>query len=133
MKVLELLELVQGECIVSDAEQRFPEAAVAGDYVRQGDVYVWMLDGVPQGVSPAKASLQVVEGTTKGSRHCLDSLAGVEMFVMPDADVLTGPVLRLSEERVLNHPEHGDWILGPGCYAITYQRQFAEELKRAMD
>jgi hypothetical protein len=33
-----------------------------------------------------------------------------------------GPILRLTETNTITHPEHGDWILPPGSYRITYQR-----------
>jgi hypothetical protein len=33
-----------------------------------------------------------------------------------------GPIFNLSKETKVSHPEHGDWILGPGSYRIAFQR-----------
>ena len=76
---------------------------------------------------------QLAPGTTRGSRHILDSLDGVELYIVKDADALTGPLVVTLKERVVTHPEHGDVILPPGCYAITYQRAYADELRRVAD
>jgi hypothetical protein len=35
---------------------------------------------------------------------------------------LAGPIFKLTEHNTVTHPEHGDWILPPGTYRITYQR-----------
>lgn len=129
-----LLKKIQSEAVLNDSEQVFPVAASPDvDYVRQGDVYIWLRSKVPAGANQIKAVAQLAPGTTKGSRHCLDSLEGVTMFAMPDANELQGPLLKLDCERVVTHPEHGDWRLGPGVYEITYQRAFAEELRRVRD
>jgi hypothetical protein len=124
----------QAEKIKSDEPHRFPEAASANDYHRQGDVLIWKLDAMPAGcVLDTKPNAQLAPGDTQGSRHILDSLAGVEIFQRQQRDALQGPILRTSTERTITHPEHGDVILPAGCYEITYQRQFAEELRRVQD
>jgi len=129
-----LLKTIQSESVISDAEQVFPIAATPDcDYVRQGDVYVWLVSKLPKNCEPAKAIEQLAPGTTKGARHCLDSLDGVTMFVRSDANELQGPFIRLECERVITHPEHGDWRLPAGLYEITYQRAFADELRRVRD
>jgi len=130
----ELLKTIQSESVINDAEQLFPLAATPDcDYVRQGDVYIWLVSKLPQDAKPVKAIEQLAPGTTKGSRHCLDSLNGVTMFVRLNANELQGPFMRLDCERVVTHPEHGDWRLPPGLYEITYQRAFADELRRVRD
>lgn len=122
------------EKIRSNQPQRFPEAASPGDVFRQGDVYVELLDRLPAGVKFVKnPSPQLAPGTTQGSRHVLDSLDGVQVYALDGADVLTGPVIHCREERTITHPEHGHVILPPGVYGITYQRAFADELRRAAD
>lgn len=114
--------------------QRFPEAASPGDYFRQGDVYITYLSAVPNDlVAVAKPERQLAPGNTQGSRHILDSLDGVKMFVKPNPTELDGPVLELTKERVVTHPEHGDVSLPCGVYATTYQRTFADELRRVKD
>lgn len=127
---------VQEACerIKSNAPQRFPDAASVGDVWRQGDIYIERLAGVADGASVvANPSPQLAPGTTQGSQHCLDSLLGVTVYAPPRADVLTGPVLAVETERTITHPEHGDVVLPPGTYGITYQRAYADELRRVAD
>jgi hypothetical protein len=122
------------EKIRNNQPQRFPEAASPGDTWRQGDVYLELLSSVPSGaVIAKKPNPQLAPGTTQGSRHVLDSLRGVTVFLLPNADALTGPVLEVLEERTVTHPEHGHVVLPPGVYGVTYQRAFAEELRRQAD
>jgi hypothetical protein len=122
------------ERIKSDEQQRFPEAASAGDVFRQGDLYIWKIDEFPgDWREDTRADLQLAIGTSQGARHVLDSRDGVRIFQHPQQTELDGPILQLAEERVLTHPEHGDVVLPPGCYEITYQRQFADELRRVLD
>lgn len=120
------------EKIKSDHQQRFPDAASVGDYWRQGDVYITRLANVPSGFKEAKVDLQLAPGDTKGSRHML-SHDRVSMFVNKDADALTGPVIKSGDGVVVEHPEHGNVELPPGTYGITYQRAFAEEIRRVAD
>lgn len=124
------------EQIKSGEAQRFPEAASPGDAWRQGDVYIEFLDRVPDGavkLNKKQHGCQLAPGATQGSRHVLDSLVGVTMYRLPESTVLDGPVLVTSRERTVTHPEHGDVVLPPGTYGITYQREYAEELRRVAD
>ena len=122
------------ERIINDATQRFPEAASPGDVFRQGDVYIQLLDAMPKdSVKDDKPIQQLAPGTTQGSRHILDSLSGVTMFKMKNPSPLQGPVLKTTKERTITHPQHGDCVIGPGIYNITYQRAYAEELRRQQD
>tara|TARA_Y100000310_G_scaffold213286_1_gene214204 strand:- start:8310 stop:8723 length:414 start_codon:yes stop_codon:yes gene_type:complete len=123
------------EKIKNDEPQRFPEAASNGDAFRQGDIYITKISGVLASKHRLvdQPAAQLAPGTTRGSRHILDSLDGVELYIVKDADALTGPLVVTLKERVVTHPEHGDVILPPGCYAITYQRAYADELRRVAD
>jgi hypothetical protein len=124
----------QAESIRSDEPQKFPEAASVGEGARQGDIYIVLLANIPSNARRmARPNPQLAPGTTRGSRHILDSLEGVEMFTIPNADQLTGPVFRSYRERVVTHPEHGDFILPPRCYSIWFQRQHADTLRRVAD
>lgn len=121
------------EKIKNDDTQRFPEAASDGDSWRQGDLYITFRDELPDNCQQCKVELQLAPGTTQGSRHVLDSSEGVKMYRAFVADALQGPVLVTDRERTVTHPEHGNVVLPPGCYEITYQRAFAEELRRVQD
>jgi hypothetical protein len=84
------------EKIKNDGLQNFPEAASIGDAVRQGDVYIQLMDEadiealklfykqVP--AEELENHLQLAPGNTKGSRHILQSAAGLEMWLPVDSD-----------------------------------------------
>lgn len=122
------------ESICNDEPQRFSEAASVGDIARQGDLYIEKLAGIPTGaVIEQNPSAKLAPGTTQGSRHILDSLDGVTLYRLQEPNELQGPILNLATERTITHPEHGDVILPPGIYGVTYQRAFADELRRVAD
>lgn len=104
-----------------------------GDCWAQGDVLITCLESLPTDCEPIKAEQQLAPGTTQGSRHCIVDLAGVEMFRMKEATALDGPVFRCGSKVEIDHPEHGNLIVPAGVYAVTYQRQYAEELRRVQD
>jgi hypothetical protein len=173
----------QVEKIKNDDPQNFPEAASIGDAVRQGDVYIQLIEDVTSApflfkkATPAYP-MQLAPGNTKGSRHCLEHGRGVtayepcevgsaEMFNQlaaqygiaansPDLRqqlrkaewaarkngtnatkidsidalsllLLAGPIFVLTETNTVTHPEHGDWVLPPGSYRVTYQRTVARD------
>jgi len=129
----------RAEEIKSNAPQRFPEAASIGDSHRQGDIYLTLLDGVPDGAKKVPFRAQLADGETQGSRHCLASSAGVTMYTRKNPTNLEGPVFVLATENVVEHPEHGHVILpanvGGTCYGITYQRNLdaMEREQRVLD
>ena len=118
---------------------RMSEAATTGDYIRQGDLYLIVVE--PPSAAPAgykeisKADRQLVPGNTQGAKHCLDSIDGVRMFLPaawgPDYDGLDGPILLLSEKRTVEHPTHGSVTI-PAGFAIQcrYQREWDAEQRR---
>jgi hypothetical protein len=171
------------ESIKNDAPQYFPEAASIGDAVRQGDIYIQLIEPVTKtpflyrNASPT-FPMQLADGNTKGSRHCLAHGNGVTVYAPVDvnslemlsdvaaqfgiktsdvdwttklrnaeweerrtaspqknthtlgaAQMLTfaGPIFNLTETNTVTHPEHGDWILPPGSYRVTYQRTVARD------
>lgn len=178
------------EQIKNDQPQQFPEAASIGDAVRQGDIYIQLIpdvDRAPMLYTLAAPSfpMQLAEGNTKGSRHCLAHGDGVTVYqpVARDSDAMmqqlakqhgltpadadwrtklnnteweirrkynfnptansttgivfsqdarallefAGPIFRLEKPNTVTHPEHGDWLLPPGTYRITYQRTVARD------
>jgi hypothetical protein len=76
------------ERIKNDGDQTFPTAASIGDAVRQGDIYIQLIDdfeGVPalyKKLESVPYPLQLAPGNTKGSRHMLEESAGAEVFVV---------------------------------------------------
>lgn len=113
----------QAERIKSDETQRFPEAASPGDAWRQGDIYITLLGELPSAVQKTrKPKRQLAPGTSQGSRHCLDSLNGVQMYEQVVGSLLSGPIIVCNTTRTITHPEHGDVVLPPGIYSISYQR-----------
>lgn len=133
--------------------ERFSEAAVEGDFVRQGDLYLivaerpsskskfdWDRFLRSHGYAKAsKPSLQLVPGNTQGARHCLDSLDGVELLVPSNwnDESLQGPFLRIAKQRTIPHPTHGPVVIPAGfsilcCYQREYDKELAKE-RRARD
>lgn len=121
------------EEIRSDLPQRFSTGADPGTSVRQGDIYITLLNNVPEDAVSIKPEAQLAPGSTKGSRHILDSLEGVTMYHPANKTVLQGPIMQLTQERIVTHPQHGHWYLPAGVYGVTYQRQYAEDLRRVND
>ena len=179
------------EQIKNDAPQNFPEAASIGDAVRQGDIYIQRIADVTE--TPALYTLtkpefpmQLADGNTKGSRHCLAHGNGATVYTPVDSNSremlealakmrgistnepgwqntlreaqwaeardkvsnrpisaqeavamleFAGPIFCLTETNTVTHPEHGDWILPPGTYRVTYQRTMSREntIARVLD
>jgi hypothetical protein len=74
------------EKIVNDGDQNFPEAANIGDTVRQGDVYIQLIEPVTSTpvfytrLNNPEFPVQLAPGNTKGSRHMLENSAGIEVY-----------------------------------------------------
>lgn len=79
------------ERIQNDGLQKFSDAAAPGDAVRQGDVVIQYLGDDTQIPAHIYARidqpvLQLAPGNTKGSRHCLATAEGVEMWLPVQTD-----------------------------------------------
>lgn len=109
-------------------------AASPGDAVRQGDLYLIVVEAVPAGYKKAKnPSRQLVPGQTQGSKHILDSLEGVEVYLPQEwnEESLDGPCLVLTKERTVQHPVHGPVTIAAGHSILCrYQREYDKELAR---
>ena len=117
--------------------ERFTAAAVVGDAIRQGDLYLVVSEAPPEHFirvdRPKDTDRQLVPGNTTGAKHCLDSLEGVEMWRPKDwsEESLDGPVVRLSRERTVMHPTHGAVVLIAGMtFACHYQREWDREQEK---
>lgn len=117
--------------------ERFTEAAQAGDTIPQGDLYLMIVDAVPNDyvrvTKPTAADKQLVPGNTQGARHCLDALSGVKLFRPQNwtGEDLRGPCFVLTKERTILHPTHGDVTIPAGFTVLCgYQPEFDSETRR---
>lgn len=106
-----------------------------GDYSYQGDIVIWYLPKLPEGVIQVFTVAQLAPGTTRGSRHCIrqSDLPKVEQFQLKNPNPLQGPILKLSAPIVIEHPEHKHQQISAQFVAITYQRKHSDELRRVAD
>ncbi len=110
------------------------------DVLWQGDVGVILLSKTAydamkdtlKTMGAGASHVQVAVGEGVGSRHTVATRAAT-VYGRSGAGVLDGPVVVADKPWTLCHPKHRDVTFGPGKYAITYQRQYAEELRRAAD
>lgn len=108
------------------------------EVVQQGDVGVVLLSDTAfkaMKLSPVggnESRVQVAVGSGIGARHTV-STREVRVLVSSNAGPLDGPVVEADCPWTLAHPEHQNVMFPPGKYAIRYQRQLAEELRRAAD
>lgn len=121
----------------------FSAAATPGDCIAQGDLYVTIVDRVPDGyVHAEQPARQLVPESGAGSHHRLDSLEGVEIHIPVGWRVdapwgsLDGPCLILTEEREVRHEPghghpHGTVTIPAGQTVLcTYQREWLAEQRR---
>ena len=138
---MEAVQKMRGhlETVTPGKDERFTEACVANDGIWQGDVAIMIVDEIPAGYTlvenPTDKDKQLAIGNTKGSRHCLQHLAGVELYVPSgwgeNEELLRGPAFRLSRPNVITHPEHGNVHCPEGfAYMTFYARDFDQEEQR---
>lgn len=100
---------------------------------QQGDVYLTRLAAVPSGAQRLlKTDGQLVPGHTQGSRHCVDP-GQVRLWAFANPTALQGPIIEAPEVFTVRHPEHGHLTFPAGVYGVTYQRQYADTVRRVMD
>ena len=106
-----------------------------GDFIRQGDVYLFRLDKLPEGVKPTECKDgQLAPGTTQGSRHIITTgLSSCKFYTIENETPLDGPAFEAKEEFNLTHPEHGNFTMPAGCYQVRYQRMRADDVRRVQD
>lgn len=101
-------------------------------FAQQGDLYFYKLHTIPRDAVRETHSGQLAPGVTRGSRHYVD-LAQVRVYRLAQPAVLDGPLIEAPDGVLVAHPEHGHLVFPPGIYGVTYQRQYAEELRRVTD
>jgi hypothetical protein len=127
------------ECAKSIAEviEITPEMiATEGAWFAQGDVNFTPLSAIPKNAIAATPASQLAPGTSRGSRHCirLADMSHVDFFALPNPGPLEGLILRFNAPTTIEHPEHKHHIYPAGSIvAVTFQRAFAEELRRSQD
>lgn len=140
-----------GEKIKND-ETAVVGTVSAGDVIRQGDLYMVAIGSLPNGQRTNQR--QLAPGTSQGSRHVIegdveiydaDKTAVIDLVnaacpatrgkLVPRRDEpLIGPVFRTVERCQVTHPEHGWRVLPDGeVFAVIFQRQHAEEVRRVQD
>lgn len=128
--------LAHGLQHANDAAQR-PVLIANGNPSAQGDINIWKVDSLDDlpSLEECKPFYQLAPGETRGSRHCLDedSVKGATFYKLTKPTALQGGVWVNEAETLVTHPEHGNQLLDPGIYFVTYQRQYAEELRRIAD
>jgi hypothetical protein len=114
----------------------FTRACVNGDAIWQGDLLLVLTDdNVPEGFSVSdKPTKQLVPGENVGAKHCLDSLANVDIFYPQNwnEESLIGPYFKVKDSgAVVEHPVHGDVSI-PAGFSVQcfYQREYDKELEK---
>lgn len=130
--------IAQGRTIAHAAPQTVSAEAleawpVGTIFSQQGDLYFAKLAAVPRDARPWPfAHGQLAPGTTQGSRHCVDSTR-VRLWLLPQPTALEGPIIEAPDGVEITHPEHGHLLFPPGVYQVTFQRAYADELRRVAD
>lgn len=119
---------------VSVSQEAYESVQCGKKFARQGDLYFTKLAVVPSDARPwTLPHGQLVPGNTQGSRHAVD-LVRVRLYTLAHPTALDGPVIEAPDGVVISHPEHGDHhYLFPCVIQVTYQRSFADELRRVAD
>jgi len=136
MPIKETLEKLQEQAKARAKPEPVRYGTMAtGDCHRQGDVYFVCLAVLPEGCKKTEARAQLAPGDTQGSRHIIrkPDMAALRFHVKSQPTPLDGPVILAGAEWTVDHPEHGSVTLPAGIYGVTYQRQYAEELRRVAD
>lgn len=134
---------------IRNAEPATIEVMDLGDVVRQGDLYLIRLSGRLE-PSPERwpAGRQLAIGLTQGSRHVAEgercevyapdhesagqALANLLPATGPQRQFF-GPAIHAERAVTITHPEHGHRTLPAGDYLVTYQRVWANEVRRVAD
>lgn len=137
--VLERIHAHGVECAkqIADIIVITPEMiATPGAWFAQGDVNFTPLPAIPKNAIAVAPVSQLAPGTSRGSRHCirLSDMAHVDFFALPNPGPLEGLILRFNAPTTIEHPEHKHHVYPAGSIvAVTFQRAYAEELRRSQD
>lgn len=122
---------------VEDHHDRDALVPVHTGMQRQGDVLVIPTPTGPEATTPVPAAgVPVVRGESGGHTHLLLASGDVRCDTRPASTRdLTLAVVTVAEGGTawLAHPEHAYSGLGPGTYALSRQREQADELRIVAD
>lgn len=104
---------------------------------RQGDIYILKVEKTEKG-EEIQNSRQLVDGLTKGSRHCITE--GPKIFKLLSKaprggvegnDVLRQPacVIEALAEFTVHHPEHASAKMSKGTYEVWHQMDYQRQQK----
>ena len=118
-----------------DDSKQIVEHLLPGEFAAQGDINIWRLESIPSDAVEVPVQAQLASGSTMGSRHCIkqSDLNKVKQYRLPNPNELQGPILELSGPITIEHPEHGDQVHHSKILFISYQRKFADDLRRIAD
>ena len=108
-------QLLSGDLpIKAGQDEEFSIASsVEVDEARQGDLYIRIVNTIPDGYKKHKPFLQMVPGNTTGSKHCWERLPD-ECYIPKgwttneSYDGLLGPIVKNYTPNVLQHSQHGN-------------------------
>jgi hypothetical protein len=75
-----------------------------------------------------KLAIEISGESEEESRKWRSKSSGVSDKII-EALEFSGPIFNLTKEGKVSHPEHGDWVLPPGSYRVTFQRTVASNLQ----
>ncbi len=113
----------------------FPNDPPVNSAIAQGDLYLVIMDGVPEGYTERiDGDLQLVPGNTVGAKHCLIEGSPCKVFdpagYGPDFEGLRGPVLVTSGTTEVAHPTHANVVVPPGTMVGCNYQQTWDNVQR---
>lgn len=134
MKVYTIKDIIKtGKSLANNSSVNIPPLEI-GEHVAQGDINFIAIPKVPENAILIKnPDLQLAPGTSKGSRHCLNSTDNVRVYKLQNPNSLQEVVLEFMGETIITHPEHGNQIWNEGLVLVAFQRQFAKDIRRVND
>lgn len=136
LTVVEQIEKVSKH--VPDAEVRDARDVPLMCGFRQGDLYFARVKSLTD-TSPV-AGRQLVQGTSRGSRHILEGDATLQEAhvgdfpTWVDRDALRSPSVRVGDGGArLTHPEHAHFLLPPNSCWVAWQQMDPRTRERVQD
>ncbi len=132
----QVFEQIQQHAESNKSDRTIYIAPEIGQYTPQGDVNFLVLDKLPADAIASKPERQLAPGTTRGSRHCIADrcMKTTDFYQHRNPNPLQGAILVAKSELEIEHPEHANLVFPAGTIlAVGFQRQYADELKRAVD